>query len=214
MASSYEKQAQQESANQKILREWISQRIAAIHKKVTVHDVLRKNGIALDHEDRAVQFSCPFHGRDEKPSARAYPESGNGPSHAWCFVCQERWDAISIYKKFSGAEKKFTRILSEIEQSFGLEPVPFPDGLTVLTQDDQVPEEDLTTFHKLTDACERRLLEAKPVYELHSYLSAASLLERVSARVVDRRMPLSEGERLLRALLGKIGLKMRSCPAG
>lgn len=218
MASKYEEEAQQESIERKLLREWIQQRIGKIHEKVTLHDVLRRNGVELEYEDRPTQFACPFHGRDNKPSARAYPESGTGPSHAWCFVCQERWDAISIWKKFNGGvDKKFTRILAEIEQAFGLDQPAFPDGLQTVSQEAveaQAAEDDLEPFNKLASACERRLVESKPAYDLKGYLMAASLLERVTIRVLDLRMTRVEGEQRLRALLDSIGKRARSCPAG
>ena len=214
MASKHEEQARQESTNQKMLLEWIQQRVAHIHSRVTLFDVLRKNGVELEYEDRPSQFSCPFHGKDTKPSARSYPEDASSPSHAWCFVCQERWDAISIWKKFSGPEKKFTRILTEIELSFGLDQPPQPDALKFLTSEPEVQVDDLAQFHKLEMACENRLLAARKVYDLKGYLSAASLLERVSTRVVDRRMPVSEGEQRLRILLENIGKKLRACLAG
>lgn len=218
MASKYEEEAQQESLERKLLREWIQQRIGKIHEKVTLHDVLRRNGVELEYEDRPTQFACPFHGRDNKPSARAYPESGTGPSHAWCFVCQERWDAISLWKKFNGgADKKFTRILTEIEQAFGLDQPAFPDGLQTVSQEAveaQAAEDDLESFNKLASACERRLIESKAAYDLKGYLMAASLLERVNTRVMDLRMSRAEGEQRLRTLLDNIGKRARSCPAG
>lgn len=215
MASKYEQEAQQESANQRILREWIQQRIALIHEKISIYDVLRKNGIVLEYEDRPTQFSCPFHGQDKKPSARAYPDSGSGPSHAWCFVCQERWDVISIWRKFTGSEKKFTRILTEIEQSFALDQPAFPDGIKLLTQEVETQvEDDFEQFNKLGAACERRLVDAKHAYDLKAYTSAASLLERVTTRVTDRRMSKQEGEQRLRTLLDNIGKRVRACPDG
>jgi hypothetical protein len=43
------------------------------------------------HAD-AVQFKCPFHGKDNKPSARLY----NTTNTAWCWVCRKAWDPISF----------------------------------------------------------------------------------------------------------------------
>jgi len=39
-----------------------------------------------------VQFSCPFHGRDNKPSARLYKSTKT----CYCWVCKKRWDVISF----------------------------------------------------------------------------------------------------------------------
>ena len=215
--SRFEKEAQQESLARKLLHEWIQQRISLIHERVTLYQVLRRNGIDLEYVDRPTQFSCPFHGQDTKPSARAYPESEGGPSHAWCFVCQERWDVISIWKKFSGeTDKKFTRILTEIEQAFGLTQPAFPDGLSLSQEsvEAQAAEADVEPFNRLVSACERRLADEKKVYDLKSYTKAVSLLERITARVLDRRMSVEEGQRLIKALLSNISKRAKACPAG
>jgi hypothetical protein len=39
-----------------------------------------------------AQFRCPFHGKDNKPSARFYRESQT----CWCWVCQKSWDVVSF----------------------------------------------------------------------------------------------------------------------
>ena len=39
-----------------------------------------------------TQFKCPFHGNDNKPSARLYRKTQT----CWCWVCQKKWDLISF----------------------------------------------------------------------------------------------------------------------
>ena len=39
-----------------------------------------------------VQLRCPFHGQDNKPSARYYRDSQS----VFCWVCRERWDVIGF----------------------------------------------------------------------------------------------------------------------
>lgn len=41
-----------------------------------------------------VQFRCPFHGKDNKPSARYYSETKS----CFCWYCKKRWDAISFVR--------------------------------------------------------------------------------------------------------------------
>jgi len=43
------------------------------------------------HSDE-VQFRCPFHGEDNKPSARYY----RATQTSYCWVCQKKWDVISF----------------------------------------------------------------------------------------------------------------------
>jgi hypothetical protein len=207
--------AEKEELQRRLLKEWIQGRIANIHERVTIYDVLRKQGVSLEYEDRPSQFSCPVHGRDTNPSARAYPSSGGSPSHAWCFVCQERWDAISLWKRLYGSpEKKFTTILTEIEVAFSLERPEFPDELQGIAEYDAAGSSDLDNFHRLEAACERRLVERRKKFDLKAYLGATVLLERVGARVRNESIPVEEGEGRLRKLLDFIGKKERECRDG
>ena len=210
----YRQEAAQEAAASAALREWIQRRIRNIHAHVTLYDVLRANGITL-REDRPDQFSCPFHGQDKHPSARAYPASADSTSHAWCFVCQERWDAISIWRKFNGSETKFSRVLSEIEKAFGLDRPAFPEGAEGLDAD-EVPakDEDLERFFRLYKICDRKLVDARDIYDLKGYLAAMTLLERLGSRVRQKKLTAEQGETVLRDLLEKIGKRLRACPGG
>ncbi len=124
----FSKEAKQDALTQRFRKAWIAQRVEAIKEHVSAHDVLRRGGVNLGKGDNEEeQFSCPFHGQDRRPSARVYPADANNPSHAWCFVCQERWDAITLWRKFNGGEDRhFTQILSEIERAYGLETPELP----------------------------------------------------------------------------------------
>lgn len=39
-----------------------------------------------------AQFKCPFHGKDNKPSARFYKNTQS----CWCWVCRKSWDVVSF----------------------------------------------------------------------------------------------------------------------
>lgn len=198
------------SVAQQIRKDWYQERIQEIHKRVTSYDVLRMNGVQLDGSDaRELQFSCPFHGIDRKPSARVYPESERGPSHAWCYVCQERWDVISLWMKFNGST--FGSAIAELERTYGLTTPPMPDGMREYTKP---AEESLDAFNTLFEACERRLIGARPAYaqlnDLKGYISAGSILDKLHSKVMDRRMPASRAQEVLQQLLERIGQKMRA----
>jgi hypothetical protein len=208
------------------LKEWYQQRVEAIHLRVSAYDVLRHNGIELKQnaDDRAEQISCPFHGKDTDPSCRIYPGDGvENPSHVWCFVCQEpHWDAIGLWRKFNGGRDNcsFTQALSGIEQAYGLETPPPPDGKTVQeVQRKTEEEESLDEFKKLYMATERRLISCKDSYrymkDLQGYLAAGSALDKIRYRVVEvKAWPASKGTKTLEQLLEKIREKVGQCPVG
>lgn len=41
-----------------------------------------------------AQYRCPFHGRDNKPSARLYTETKS----CWCWKCHKKWDVIDFVR--------------------------------------------------------------------------------------------------------------------
>jgi len=146
-----------------------------------------------------------------------YPADARSPSHAWCYVCQERWDVIALWQKFNGTEK-FGQALIEIERTYHLETPEEPEGgyYGGGEEEEKKPEggvslEDFDTFHGV---CERRLREAKPAFDMLSFLRLGSVLDRVGARVTTERVSPVEGVRILRQVLDKIGEKVRSCPGG
>ena len=211
MPTRHEKEAARQDYAEKARFAWMKMRVEAVHSKVTTYDVLRSNGVELKQvsDGQEEQFSCPFHGSDNKPSARVYPESHSGPSHAWCFVCQERWDAISLWRKFNGGEDKtFGQVVSEIERAYGLTTPDIPEEAIF---DEQAKDEEvaLERFTKLHEICESRLLEAKGAYEraedMVGFLQAGSVLDKLAYRVDKKTVPVAKGLSVLRQVLDRIG---------
>lgn len=202
-------------------REWMKNRIGQIHRNISAFDVLQRRGISLvSTSNREEQFSCPFHGADKKPSARIYPESARSPSHAWCFVCQERWDAIQLWRKFNGdsSEIPFSRTLAEMEQAFGLQKLDMPRELWATDAKEDETDRLIQEFEDLYDVCENRLRLARNAYkkldDMTGYLSASSVLDKIRHRVEHFQTDPEKGQVVLRQLLTKIGEKVQLCPDG
>lgn len=207
------KQVESESIIERARREWVKSRILQIHRNVSAYEVLQRRGVGLlTTAEREEQFSCPFHGADRKPSARIYPESARGPSHVWCYVCQERWDAISLWRKFNGdaTEVPFTRTITEMEQAYGLQKPEMPKELWNVSEDGP-DDRHLLAFDALFDVCENRLRLAKGAYQklgdMVGYLSASSVLDKIQYRVEARQVDPERGMTILHQLLSKIGEK-------
>jgi len=220
MAQDHYKETVAEELAKKARRVWYRQRVEAIHAKVTTYDVLRSNGVDLKQSGDAEpeQFSCPFHGVDTRPSARVYPEDAANRSHAWCFVCQERWDAITLYAKFNQLEEKpFGQMLSSMEKSYGLETPPLPSE-AVFDEKGRRQDALWETFLTLYNVCERRLCDSYPSFKYLDdrigYLKLGSALDKLRHRAKNRSIDPEQAQSLLRRVLTKIQEKERKCPTG
>jgi hypothetical protein len=211
MARDFQQEALRELAHKESVRAWIQLRIRNIHDRVSAHDVLRRFGVELRYEgsDHTEQFSCPFHGVDRKPSARVYPSDGTGPSGAWCFVCQERWDAISLWRKYTDETRPFTQVLADMEREYGIAVPEAPRGPIKASNESELPEDLI----RLMRACEGRLRAEKAAFEPKAHLTLGVLLDRVHFQVRTGHIPHKEAEIRLRRILDKIGEKVR-CHAG
>lgn len=195
-------------------REWVRQRIETIKSSVTAHDVCRHFGTPLKYagSNNEEQISCPFHGKDTKPSARIFPDTGSSSSHIWCYVCAKRWDVIGLWKKYMGEDEGsthgFTATLFAIERAFG---IVTPEGPSL--NDDRKPrgpsEEELEV-RELLRICESRMREAKSKWEPKGFLRVGQLLDKMHYEVTHHVIPFPEAKARLKLILDKIGEKIRA----
>lgn len=209
MASRFEEEARREVGRSDAYRRWMRARIDGIHGSLTAADVLRENGVRLRFNGlRPEQLSCPFHGRDNHPSARYHPEEGHGKAGVWCFVCNERWDVIGLWKKFNNFEGSFGSLLRSIEISYGIE---VPEAPPESVQEEATEDAEL---QQLFEVCERRLRQAKRAFSLDSFLKVAAILEKLYHRLDHGGIFIPEAKVVLYRVLDKIGEKERACPEG
>ncbi len=215
MARDFEGEARRESEQDGAIKQWMTDRIKTIHETVSAFDVLERYGVHLRMGGhRPEQISCPFHGIDNKPSARYHPEGPNSPSAVYCFVCQERFDAIKLWKKFSGFDGKFSALLRDIERNYNITPPEIPPmGSEAAIDEFHEAELDLSNFFDLTD---RRLRNSKPAFQklddMKGYLTLGSVIDQLFAQFQLRAVVPATAKSVLRKVLDKIGTKERSCP--
>lgn len=212
MSRDFEGEARREIERNGAALQWIKDRVVVLHDRVSTYDVLTRYGIKLRAGgNRDEQFSCPFHGKDNKPSARFYPSSNNSPSHVWCYVCQERWDCITLWKKFAGFEGKFGGLLREIEMAYGITP---PEAPSIARE--EVVDEMAEEVQRLFTAADHRLRNArrsfKKLDDMYGFLTLGSVLDRLRHEVIAGSLPLVRAKEVLRRVLDKIGEKERACP--
>lgn len=215
MAKGYDRdqavqEALQGAERKTAIYEWMRQRSATVKQNVSAHDVLRHFGVSLkfggsEHEE---QLSCPFHGKDNKPSARVYPDAPRSSSHVWCFTCQKSWDVFGLWRNFMGHgdEVRFGTVVFELEKAFGIIP---PDAPELINPKDTGPSEAEKDVDRLFEVCENRLREAKPKYELDKYLTAGQLLDRWRFRWDKRSIDTAELDKLLRTFIDRVGERIR-----
>lgn len=222
MARDYERQAAAEDAVHQAWLDWLKQRVDNIHNHVTAHSILQRFGVELvASDDDEEQFRCPFHGLDRKPSARVYPSSPLGPSHAWCFVCRERWDAIALWRKFGDSSAKFSQSVREIEDAYGLTRPPRPNGSQLpVPLDPSIEAAKLAKgeFDRLLLAVDRRLKSTRSVFraldDLQGFLALGQVADKLAGAVERGKADPAKSMPTLRRLLDKIAEKVRSVPEG
>jgi hypothetical protein len=74
------------------------------------------------HLANEVQFKCPIHGQDNKPSARLY----NSTKSCYCWVCRKSWDVVSFTRDME--KLSFTETLQYMVNLHKVDTSSIPDG--------------------------------------------------------------------------------------
>lgn len=210
MNRDFKKEIVAEEASRAAFKLWVATRIENIHARVSARDVLVRFGTQLKYGSKEEQFSCPFHGQDTKPSARVYEETARGPSAVWCFVCQEYWDAIRLWRKFTEFTGGFTALLREIESEYN---IPVPESPMQHYADYQGPDTyALDEVYHLMGICSRRLKSGRKAFDFESFSKVSILLDRLKLQVDEKRLGPAQAKPILEATLDKIGARIRACP--
>lgn len=201
--------ARHEIEQQEGFRRWMAERIATIHASVSASDVLSRNGVKLRYSGkRPEQIFCPFHGNTRTPAARYHPADARQADHVWCFVCNQRWDVIALFKKYAGYEGKFSGLLRMIERDYGITP---PEAPTLVPGMDTTDSE-LDEVLALVEVCERRLRNTRKAFQMRSYLILGAVLDKVTYGINNGSVSMKNARETLQQVLDKIGEKERACP--
>jgi len=103
-----------------------------ILEKIDLGEIMQEynvNFVFNPNKAHEVQFRCPFHGKDNKPSARYYRESQS----AYCWVCHKRFDVIGFIMEKLGIS--YGGALSHIIMKYHLDISHIPEGPDIPYQD-------------------------------------------------------------------------------
>jgi hypothetical protein len=187
----------QDEHRSNLLREWYDLRKERLLGVLRVSDILIGHGVNLRGGGfKREQLACPFHGIDRKPSARYYPEGVESRAGLWCWVCRERWDALSLWGKFHNFEGSFGQLLKSIEIAYGIETPEYPKELREVREDPSIKE-----IARLVEVLEHRLKNARDELGMVDYLRFSVALDRIVVGGL--------GVECLRDLLNEVGEKCR-----
>jgi DNA primase len=188
------------------MNEWLEQRVENIHQHVSAHDVLTRHGVGLRRGGSVPeQICCPFHS-DSQPSARYYPEA-DSPSGLYCFACHQRWDAIALWKQFTGTEK-FSEVLRQIERAFGLRT---PEVLS-LAREPEVDDGSRAEVEQLFKICEDRMRQHRDRFEMMRHVRLGQVLDHQHYYWEHGLIDAATVTARLQAILAKIRDAVRASP--
>jgi DNA primase len=95
---------------------------AEINKYVKLGDILRRTGQLRTDMDEE-QFSCPFHGKDLKPSARYYKATDS----CHCFFCHKSWDLYSFLMQRDTAT--FKEVINTLLKQYKIDLSKLPEAI-------------------------------------------------------------------------------------
>lgn len=99
-----------------------------INKHITLGMLLRNdNKITYDLDEE--QIHCPFHGVDNKKSARYYKDTDT----AYCWVCKKKWDIFSFVSQKRGLNLKET--INHLVEEYRIDISSVPEQMDVFIRD-------------------------------------------------------------------------------
>jgi len=167
-----------------------------IREKIPITEVLAGFGYQVRAADREQQFCCNLHGdgRDNKPSARVYPET----QQWYCFACDMSRDAIATVQANMALD--FWGAIKWLETKFNLPAFKWegprePTALEVITS--TLPDSTFEDEHqRLCERLERMTQDRDlPMAEILTFWEAADKVAwQVKGDRGDKGGPWSEQE--------------------
>jgi DNA primase len=178
--------------------------IDRIHEEIPIVRLLADLGydVRPDGDYREQQFSCDLHGdgRDSKPSARAYPDSGSW----YCFACDAARDAIDTIR--AREDLSFPAAIRWLEKEYDLPPLPWEDEQPKVEQPKPqvyVGEKPLTEVLQIL-AAELGQMTTDRTIPMDTLLGFWEAGDKVGYQVGQGAMNEATGIQVIRALLGRL----------
>lgn len=139
-----------------------------------------------------VQFRCPFHGKDDKPSARLYKETKS----CYCWVCRKKWDVVSFIQEME--QKRYSEVISFIINKYHVDLSRIPDEPDIASSPDpEISDVNVTLIRFQKNL---RELRGRLPFEKYNPLCTALFMIRYYQK---RGMDISESAKNLEDKLEK-----------
>jgi DNA primase len=144
------------------------------------------------HIASEVQMKCPFHGADNKPSARLY----NATKSCFCWVCRKSWDVVSFIQEKEGMYYK--QVLNYIPNRYHIDISSIPDSPTIELKEKIIEEKNVDFKHIRSNIV---TLRQKIPFEKYNALCAVYSISRyIDSQGVDVSLGLKKIEEKLLCL--------------
>lgn len=82
--------------------------IDRLNEEVSIYDLFNISDppVSYKTDKKPSQVSCPFHGQDNRPSARVYPDTNSFR----CFYCSKSWSPVTFWAQINNWYKEEERL--------------------------------------------------------------------------------------------------------
>ena len=150
----------------------LKKRIENIKSRIKIRDLIQEYGLLPNqYVGDEFQMRCPFHGKDNAPSAHVYSEG-----HFHCFACHRHYDVISFFQEKEHIEK-LPNALRALEQKYNIpktEENEESEKVDIFSDEIEKPKISFETEFKRT---EKFLIDKKKEIGLEKYSKLLFVLD-------------------------------------
>lgn len=127
-----------------------------------------------------VQFRCPFHGKDNKPSARYYRRTQS----AFCWVCHKKFDVIAFIMEKVGLS--YGGALRHLIQRYKISISDIPDGPDI-RYNETVKSSDIPEVKRVIANINMKLQELKYKISFEKYNALCAVYNNLTFKVSENK---------------------------
>jgi hypothetical protein len=161
-------------------KDLFNQRVETVLRSYSAYTALAEGGVPMSSKESvSFQMKCPWHGKDNRPSARFYSGGCSEKSRFYCFKCQMGLNAVGIYSKFNNLS--FVDALKKLESRFGIIPKQSSqEPSSEVWKDYNYTSSKWDDLVSLIEVCENKLKSLNKRCSLQSYIRFCRVIDHVS----------------------------------